>query len=419
LKAVFVVERAPFYRLFAPIIDAALARGWQVECWHDYGQPRDGLKGYQFPDVAGAPRFRHGAPAVRTYRDAAEFQAWLTASGADAVIGLGGLAATASTRGVRVSLQSVLDTILRDGARGSLSYDLLAVYSDWWLEWAADHFAATGEADRAAYLGEARARASCVGLPATDAAQGIDPQEVRRRWGIPERQPVVVLFPFPQGVGQARFWPQKIYAEPSRVRQAVNVLAHRRFEYLGDIWRGQNDRALVEALRRFCDRNGAFLLVKSRKKTPIPPYLETLADRCLYDDSYYPATVHEALRIASLSVSYYSAAVLESVALGVPHICLPLSFDDYVGDHPARESLARFFTVVEGGPFQFRGVSTSIEIPSAIDSLPSRGLDEFQIAPDARARYVAKFLTHPAGGGGDRTLAAIEACVSRRGTAVH
>lgn len=45
MKAAFVINRSPAYRLYSPIIDAALARGWEVECWHDY-QAQTGAKGY-------------------------------------------------------------------------------------------------------------------------------------------------------------------------------------------------------------------------------------------------------------------------------------------------------------------------------------------------------------------------------------
>jgi hypothetical protein len=197
------------------------------------------------------------------------------------------------------------------------------------------------------------------------------------------------------------------------LRQAAHVLARRRFGYWPHVWHGWNDLNVVRALRRFCDRNGAYLLVKSRRKTPVPEYTEALADRCLYDERYYPATVLEALSIASLSVSYYSNSVFESVSMGVPHLCVTFTAEDYNGaDAPY---FSRFYSPVEGSPFQFRGASTAWSIPETLERLPAKTLADFAIDPASRACYVDKFLTHDAGDGGVRIIDAIERAARRAG----
>ena len=177
-----------------------------------------------------------------------------------------------------------------------------------------------------------------------DAARLIDPAEVRRRWGVPAAQPVVVLFLFAQGVGRDTFWPKQICAEPSRLKQLANIVRRGRFEYWPHVWHGWNDLNVVKAIRRFCDRNGAYLLVKSRRKTPVPGYTGALADQCIYDESFYPATVLEALSIASLSVSYYSNSVFESVSLGVPHLCVT-----YTAERLQRRGFELLFAVLHAG----------------------------------------------------------------------
>src|SRR5213596_2905769 len=77
--------RAPEYRVYAPVIEASLARGWTVECWHDYSQPRAGLKAYQFPSTDAVPVFRNGRPVVRSYQSRAELRTWLGDMRVDAV----------------------------------------------------------------------------------------------------------------------------------------------------------------------------------------------------------------------------------------------------------------------------------------------------------------------------------------------
>ncbi len=410
MRIAFVITRKPSYRIYAPTIEAALARGWAVECWHDYSQPRTGLKGYLFPAIESAPRFRNGSPLMKTYQGASELTAWLGGMQADAVVA-SGIDAFAlplpATRPLLVCQQFLIDSLAWAGPDGVLAWDLLALYSRWWLDWSAQYFAAEGLlTDTNGYLTAAAARSRFVGLPELDAARLIDSAEVRRRWGIPAGKPVVVLFPFPQGVGKASFWPRSICAEPSRLKQLANLALHRRLEYLRDVWRGWNDRNVVRALRKFCDRQGAHLVVKSREKTPVPDYTTALADHCVYDDSHYPATVLEALSIASLSVSYYSNSVFESALLGVPHLCVTYSAEDYNGS--ASNFFSMFYTAAEGSAFQFGGVSTAWSIAETLQRLPETALDDFTMDREAHARYVEKFLTHDSGDGGIRTIDAIE-----------
>ena len=417
MKAAILISRNPEYRHYAPIIEAALARGWDVECWHDHSQLQTGVKAYQFPSLDSVPRFRHGQPVVRGYQGRAELRRWLSEMRADAVLTATPDAADQplpSPRPLWICKQYFVDSLCWSGPDSLLSCDLLALCSRWWLDWAAGYFEAEGLiADRQAFVRRASGRAAYVGLPDMDAAALVDREAVRRRWGIGASQPVVVLFPFPQGMGRNTFWPRRICAEPSRLKQMANVVAHRRFEYVQDVWHGWNDRSVVTALRRFCDRSGAYLLVKSRRKTPVPAYVEAVADRCVYDDSFYPSTILEALSIASLSVSYYSNAVFESVSLGVPHLCVTYTAEDYNG--APSNFFSRFYTPEEGSAFQFSGVSTAWTIRETLDRLPARTLGDFAMDIAARARYIDKFLTHDAGDGAVRTIDAIERTAGRSG----
>lgn len=412
MRIAFLIMRSPEYRVYGPVIDAALARGWDVECWHDYSQLRTGLKGYQFPHVDAVPEFRNGRPSIRSYEGRAELRTWLAEMRTDAVVAWETAEAAVGLplphpRPRWIAQQYHLDSFVAYGPDSLRSCDLLTVYSRWWLEWAGKHFEAEGTVpDGDAFIRELEPWTACVGLPEVDAAPLIDPAEVRRRWGIPERQPVVVLFLFPQGVGRDVFWPQQICAEPSRLKQAANIVRRGRHEYWPHVWHGWNDLHVVRALRRFCDRNGAYLLVKARRKTPVPSYTEQLADKCLYDESAYPATVLEALSIAALSAGYYTTSVFESVSLNVPHLCVTYTARDYNGGEPGY--FMQFYTPDEGGPFQFQGVTTAWDIPETLATLPAKRLADFAIDPAARRRYLEKFLTHDDGDGGARTIDAIE-----------
>ena len=368
-----------------------------------------------------APRFRHGTPVLRAYRDDAELTRWLEDRSVDVVVSIRSAKLAHKTVGadhrpIFVELQHVIDTFVGQSPDDLLSCDLIATCSPWWLRWAFDYYQAEGLTASADQEASLTARVEPVGMPQLDAAGLIDPDEVRRRWNLPRDKPVVVFFPFPQGVGHAGFWSRKIFGEHRRWRQLASVMVERRFEYLPHVWRGWNDRGVVEAVRRFCDANGAHLLVKSRLKTPIPEYLAEAADQCLYDEQVYPPTILEALSVASLSISYYSVSVLESVALGVPHVCVPFQAEDYFADGrtAGRPSFTRFFEAREGGAFQFRGVTTVMDVASLMARLPGMQLSEFSMNHEAGQRYIAQFLTHNDGKASGRLVDAIERRVQER-----
>lgn len=420
MKIAFLIPRDAQYRLLAPVIEAALQRGWTVECWHDYSQLTGGHKAYLFPSVDTMPTFRNGRPEAKPYQGPRELTIWLREMRADVVVFADYNAfelPLPERRPLVVCHQHFIDSLAFHGPEGVLAWDLLALFSSWWLDWTVNLFQLEGQlSDAHAFRQRAEAASAVVGLPELDAAELVDPVAVRRKWNIPESKPVVVLLPFPQGVGRQAFWPRRICAEPSRMKQLLHMAASRRFEYWRDVYHGWNDANVVKALRAFCDRNGAFLLVKSRRKTPIPAYTEALADLCVYDEQYYPATILEALSIASLSVSYYSNSVFESVALGVPHLCVTYSAKDY--NEKDAHFFSTFYTPDEGSAFQFAGAARAWTIAETIKRLPAASFADFAMESDARSAYMRKFVTHDDRKGGGHMMDAIERALRGRGAAM-
>jgi hypothetical protein len=419
VKLALPIARINQYRLFAPIIDEALRRGWDVECWHDYRQPAGMAKVDQFPRTDDAPAFRYGVPRFRTYQDSSQLCELSRDPRVDVVVSLFtrdfySSKAPAANAPVWVALQHFSELFYHSAPDALLACDVPALYSDWWVRWAAETFSGDGRiTDAGAFERALAAKAAIVGFPALDATTSIDPERVRARHGIPAGRPVAVLLPFPQGVGKASFWPSQVFGEPRPARRLFNVLLHRRFEYLPHVRYGWSDVRLVTAVREFCDKNGLFLIVKSRVKTPIPEYTRALADLCVYDESQYPATILELLSVADVCLSFYSAGVTEAVALGVPHVCLAFDVDDYLGADRI-EAFKRVFNRNEGGLFQFAGVSTSIGIPEAIETLAGKTLGDFRMDTDARGRYLTRFLGYDDRSGSRRTLDAIERAVADR-----
>ncbi len=398
MRIAFLIKRANFYRLFAPVVDEALRQGWEVECWHDYNQPKDGQKGYNFPAVESAPTFVRGKPRFRAYHGSKELRCLLQQNSTDAVVSLTPSSCEVGDESVSSSakwfmLQHALSNFIAYGCEGFLSSDGVGLYSNYWTELGLEYFREkqlTRPGDQTEQ--QIKKRALAVGFPEMEAAQLVDPGEVRYRLSIPTDRPVVVLLPYSYGLGLSSFRSPHIHQQPSRWKQLSHVLRQ--------CWTNVN---VVKAVRAFCDRNGAHLIVKSRLKRPTPIYTKTLADTHVYDESVYPATILEVLSIASLCIGFYSTTVHEAVSLGIPYLCIRPADKDVRGDR----ALQRIFMDRSKSSFDFPGVSVVLEVPEVIKMLPRKSLADFQMDAQARAAYVERFLGYDDGRSSKRVLAEI------------
>src|SRR5262249_12317397 len=69
----FLVHRRTFYKYYAPLIEEALRRRDVVFCLHDFTQPSDGPKGYDFPVPDSVPQFQFGTPQVLVCKSQDDF----------------------------------------------------------------------------------------------------------------------------------------------------------------------------------------------------------------------------------------------------------------------------------------------------------------------------------------------------------
>ena len=234
---------------------------------------------------------------------------------------------------------------------------------DWWLQtwsaWAPRDMNQLGAMDRAV---------RGVGMPMADHLAWIDPAEVRRTFGFGDK-PVVLLLPFPFHANTRCLWADLVWGGP---------------------WPGvPTDRAFVRALRGYCDRVGALLVVKARSKVATRAYLRRAADVVVEADEPGEPTLLRLLTVASLMVHAYSTATAEAAAAGVPALCLapgPRQWPAY------RHRLGlRGFLPGEDGFYGWSGVSERHRPAAAIEAL-RRGTHVPHMVTERRQSYIARFL---------------------------
>jgi len=419
MRVGFLIERRNYYRLFGPIVERALARGHETECWHDWGQRRTGPKASEFPDTM--PSFRHGQPRLRTFRGAADLAAQLAADAPDVMVALARPAGAGEGLRMRwFGLQYTLDVASLLTPAGATRFDALGLHSRYW----ADHVAAalriiafnrargTGitpePVDVAAVAEVVRRRGVVVGTPEMDQAHWIDAAAVRARLGLEPERPVVLYIPFPFKSNPDPFWVRHVYGGGSDTLRRLRVWWRGDARYREHAARGLTDRGTVEAVRAFCDANGAALVVKAREKDPVPRYLASQADRVLYDEAYYPATILELLRVSSLCLHFFSTVAYEAAYAGVPSLCVAPDLED-LGFPPMWREW--FLNLDEGNSWNFPGVIYPVTLEEVVRELPRRRIADFPLEPAARAQYVERFVGFDDGKSSDRVLDVLQSLV--------
>ena len=372
MRVAVLIKRSTHYRLLGAVVEEALRRGWAVECWHDHGHARDNWKGHDFPGVE--PKFRSGVPRFVAYRGLGELAERFEVEPPAAVICVDPPEAEVVTASSArwFWLQFATDLILHPHAGPGLhAAAALGVFSPWWTRRLRQSF--ESQMDTAT-----RRKVAPVGMPMLDLVADIDPDEVRWTYGLPRSGPLVVYLPFPWM--SSNHWAPRVLGW--RLAGAID-------DRLGPRW---HDRRLVKALRAFCDRNGATLVVKARLKDPSPAYLRRAAGAHFDErqEPYHPPLILRLLACASLCVHFYSAAVIESVYCRVPSLCLApepaaLGLD-------AIPNATRLYNGREGGLYNWPGAAHWRPLAEADDGLHRWGLGDFPLDPEARRRYVEKFL---------------------------
>ena len=390
-----LILRKNYYRLLGPVVEEALRRGYDVECWHDWSGPRRGAKSSEFPDTA--PVFAAGTPRVTTYGGTADLAERWRRDSPDAVVSIdppdSGL--RAATKARWLWLQYGADILFQSTPAGVLDADGVALYGARWRSWLEERFPASGIGP------ELERKGTVVGVPELDTVRTIDSETVRQRLGLPIGRPIVLYLPFPLHSNVPTPWLRNVHTPSTRIEQGVRTILARRWDHWTHVVNGRNDRRLVEAARNFCDRHGALLVMKSRLKDPFPRYAERLADRVFYDLSHHPPTILELLSVASLCIHFYSTAVMEAAYSGVPSVCLAPRAAEL---GPASYGFDFVHNGDEGGLYNEHGIAYWRPLVTAFDGLREWSLSDFPVVAEARRRYVERFLGFEDGRSAGRLL---------------
>ncbi|MDD5594698.1 MAG: hypothetical protein PHY94_00435 [Candidatus Omnitrophica bacterium] len=424
MKIVFLIEKHNYYRNFTPLIEEGLARGHTIECWHNYSRPRTGQKWYNFPNINNAPVFTSSQkPKFIEFYGNSDLKNKLESSfGLDAVVSLHAPDFYLKPQILKncpfqwVTLLAFCDILFEpnnhpNGPKQEGS-GLFFFYSDFWLK-RGKEFLRIFRPDRSYLLEGAYKKYFFIGVPEFDSFKKINSEEVRRKYNIPQDKSILLYLPFPYNNRAADSAWEIAFSglfTDTDIDKNGGYTHERKRSFRGRIkhkasclykiakdpssWecliKGFNEPNVFKAIRKFCDKNGLFLVTKPRLKFPVPEMIKRGSDLMIWDDekNLNPPALKELLSISKMTVSFYSFSILSSIFAGVFHLNIKLPKEFCKGDSAA------WYWFPEGRDslFNFSGVCENWEISKIFKELEHSGIERFKVDPLRKKEYGSNYL---------------------------
>lgn len=246
------------------------------------------------------------------------------------------------------------------------------------------------------------ARTAITGYPELDGLSMLDDERaIRRKYGLPLDRPIIVVATAPS------FYPlirrsRTLQGLEMRFRGAWPRSPGGAAAWAASAWRYPrvaSYRRYLRALRAFADANGACLVAKTRDKHRDPRYVRDMVDSIVGDDSFFPFTTLELLRVARLYVGFYSAMTLEAVAAGVYAISALFMPPPAINRSPADRMRAEFFHRNPGSLWNAPGVSELIDGTTragaaALERLAHARFEAYAVDERQRAALLERYVSH-------------------------
>ena len=407
MRIAFVASRKGYLKVMGSLIQAAVDRGHEALLVVDPGERKVG-EAVTAGDLGRWPRAR-----VLVHHRGAPLGPLLIGAGATALVGPSLPVVLAS-----MGLEAEIPAMRTGGVRlYSIDYILDALNGRPEAYRVIDRTFYTSEYERRLHwtiLAErfepvrqdvdVVARSAVCGSPMLDQLELVDRAAVRRRLGVAPDRPIVLFMSLKMAVPEP--WRRHVWGGGPMLARTVLAIARGHARLVPEIWRGNGYRALIEAVRGFCRRNGAFLVVKSRAKNHDPRFLSKVADVFVErDDDVFPYTSIQLMAVADLCIHFQSGAVLEAAMAGVPSISVTVP-QSHLHDYPA---FPEVFGTSPGCLQNFPGIVWSTPHDRARELLGGRALADFRPDPAARRVYVERYLGFDDRQSSRRVLDVIEA----------
>ncbi len=455
MKVCFVYDRLIYSKWFSPLIDEALARGHEVTCFLNHTDVSQTTKWYEFPDPQKLPALRNGAPRLELFKTADELRQLLSNEGPCVVFSMRPPKLTPPPKQIWAHLiTSFFDSLIGMPPEELNRFDIILCNTAFWKDECLRYYSRTGRLSEYSPLwAEIQRKIFVTGSSQYDHFSLCDKAATRKKLGIPENKRVVTVYAFDTS---ATFWSQRIFHVPYLWERLIWVaLLPFSYPYIfSSIGKEKffcrllksikdrpklfhkaisdhSERDVLRRLKRFCDENGFFLLMKYRKKAPPRGFQAGFADLTIYEDTdYYPYSSAQIVSLSDLQVAFYSSSVAECAFAGTPVISLyPADDHDFFEDNyellyrVGAKSLAdgereTYYNNRAGGVFNYPGVVHGMKIQEFCNADNETLLKKMQVDSLARESYLKKFIQEKSGPRSAAILSVAEEALAKSGPPV-
>ncbi|MBI3021858.1 MAG: hypothetical protein HYY59_07665 [Candidatus Omnitrophica bacterium] len=287
--------------------------------------------------------------------------------------------------------------VLKEPEAARDMWDLICVEGSCSVEYIESHLNGASRALTQALM----KRVVIIGYPELDGVGLLaDAQTIRHKYSLPADRPLIFVATAPT------FYPLvnrsvTMYGLERRFRAEWCLSLRDLAGYLASLHHPVLTpyRRYLSALRRFADANNACLVAKTRAKHRDPSYLTDYVDYVFGDQSFFPFTTLELLRVSKLYVGFYSSAVIEALALGVYPITMLFMPIERVEPSPVRRAWFEFFHRGEGSLWNTRGVSELVDGTNRsgaawLKRFVRSSLEQYAVDGSRQAQLLDKFISY-------------------------
>jgi hypothetical protein len=267
------------------------------------------------------------------------------------------------------------------------------------------------EGGQSELMGSGADRWAATGSPMFDQIGTVSREEAGRELNFPSDRKIVVLID--PVIAPTTPWRFHVWRDASRLSRARDAMLAGKFSWIAEIFFGNTFREIALEIRQFCDRQNAFLVVKSRGKQANSPYLSSIADVYIdgLEDEYFPVfSTYKVLAAADMCITVNSMAAPEAVAAGVPCVNIYVPHHDRAAvSSPERTKYED--ALLSGAPdslMNYLGCIWKVDRRNARTWFKDHDLADVKIDPQRQKEYVAKYLGIGEESASQRILAELE-----------
>jgi hypothetical protein len=236
---------------------------------------------------------------------------------------------------------------------------------------------------------------SVSGSPMFDQLQDTNRDQARGELGLPLEKKVVLLID--PVIDRATPWRFMVLRDEGKIKRSREAFRARKVGLLPQIWLGNTFRDVSASIKDFCEREDAFLIVKSRGKQADSKFLSGYSDMYIngLKDDYYPTfSTYKLLAAADLCITVNSMAAPEAVAAKVP--CINIAVPHYDRAVPMNKVEERYYTELLGGApdslMNYSGCILKLDHRKARNWFRNHDMGDVQIDARRQQEYASKYL---------------------------